>query len=101
MCLNGTVITDGKGILDARFGEEENPNPVMHPCKGLFNTCCTLKSTEPILTRFERKTGCGHRNVNGVGVEISNAVNNETQFGMKKRAEENSQSNFNCVILFS
>lgn len=64
-----------------RFGEEDNPNPMLHPCKGLFQTCCTEKSVDPVFNRFEKKDGCGHRNSNGVGFEISHANNLEAQFG--------------------
>lgn len=48
-----------------RFGEEDNPDPVFHPCKGLFNTCCSLKSDKPIIPKIEKKEGCGHRNYEG------------------------------------
>lgn len=81
LCENGTIITDGKGMLDLRFGEDDNPDPKKHPCKGLFQTCCTVRAKDPILTRFERKQGCGQRNTNGVGFEIT-PTDNETQFGM-------------------
>lgn len=79
LCLNGTIIDDGAGVLDSRFGED--PVPVVHPCKGLFQTCCSEKSVDPIFNRFEKKEGCGHRNKNGVGFELSHTNNLEAQFG--------------------
>lgn len=45
-----------------RFGEEDNPDPLLHPCKGLFQTCCTLKTEMDTLTNIlpiEKKEGCG------------------------------------------
>lgn len=80
MCANGSIITDGDGILDVRFGDETSE---VHPCKGLFNTCCTLKSETPITPPIEKKEGCGHRNYQGVGFRVTDR-DNEAQFGMSK-----------------
>lgn len=80
LCANGTIITDGEGILDVRFGEEDNPDKTLHPCKGLFNTCCTLKSDKPLIEPIPRKAGCGHRNYEGVGFRVTDR-DNESQFG--------------------
>lgn len=81
LCANGSIITSGEGILDVRFGEEDNPDPVFHPCKGLFQTCCTLVSKDPILVKIEKKSGCGHRNYEGVGFRITGQRDNEAQYG--------------------
>lgn len=81
MCANGSIITDGAGILDVRFGEEDNPDPEFHPCKGLFQTCCTLRAEKPNIPVIEKKTGCGHRNYEGVGFRITGGKDNEAQFG--------------------
>lgn len=80
LCANGSIITDGEGILDVRFGEEDNPDKKFHPCKGLFNTCCTLKSDKPIIPPILKKIGCGHRNDEGVGFRVTDR-DNESQFG--------------------
>lgn len=77
MCANGSIITDGDGILDVRFGEEED---AFHPCKGLFNTCCTLRSDKVIAPPIVKKEGCGHRNYEGVGFRVTDR-DNESQFG--------------------
>lgn len=84
LCANGTVITDGEGLLDIRFGEEDNENKELHPCKGLFDTCCTLRSEHPITPPTptnRRGDGCGYRNQNGVGFRITGDRDNEAQFG--------------------
>lgn len=80
LCANGSIITDGEGILDVRFGEEDNPDKTFHPCKGLFNTCCSLKSDKPIIPPIVKKPGCGHRNYEGIGFRVTDR-DNETQFG--------------------
>lgn len=64
-----------------RFGEEDNPDPVLHPCKGLFQTCCTLKSETSLLPKIEKKSGCGYRNHEGVGFRITGEKDNEAQYG--------------------
>lgn len=68
-----------------RFGEEEKPNPELHPCKGLFQTCCSLKSDKPIIPPITKKEGCGHRNEEGVGFRITGAKDNEAQYGEFKK----------------
>lgn len=82
LCANGTIITDGEGVLDVRFGEEDNPNPEVHPCKGLFQTCCSLKLDTPDIPIIKKAEGCGHRNDEGVGFRITNGRDNEAQFGI-------------------
>lgn len=80
-CANGQIITDGEGLLDIRFGEENSVNKEAHPCKGLFETCCTLKSETPNIPEVGCNNGCGHRNINGVGFRITGDKDNESQFG--------------------
>lgn len=64
-----------------RFGDEDKRDPVVHPCKGLFQTCCSVKSDEPIIPKIEKKEGCGHRNSEGVGFRITGDRDNESQYG--------------------
>ncbi|XP_031632936.1 phenoloxidase-activating factor 2-like [Contarinia nasturtii] len=80
-CANGTIITDGEGLLDIRFGQEENIDPQRHPCPGLFNTCCSLRSEVPTIPKVTPNVGCGFRNVDGVGFRITGDKDNEAQFG--------------------
>lgn len=79
-CANGSIITDGEGLLDIRFGEENGQNEV-HPCPGLFETCCTLRAEKPNLPDVRINQGCGIRNINGVGFRITGDKDNEAQFG--------------------
>lgn len=81
-CANGSVITDGEGLLDIRLGQEDNTNNEKHPCQGLFDTCCSVVADKPIIkTPSARHDGCGFRNVEGVGFRITGAQDNEAQFG--------------------
>lgn len=78
-CANGTVITDGAGLLDIRF----DPG---RPCSGLFETCCTLRSETPIIPDDVKiNSACGIRNADGVGFRITGDKDNESQFGKKKK----------------
>ncbi|XP_055316143.1 uncharacterized protein LOC129575928 [Sitodiplosis mosellana] len=81
-CANGTIITDGEGLLDIRFGQEENIDSEKHPCPGLFETCCSLRSEKPMIPPETKvNTGCGIRNQDGVGFRITGDKDNEAQFG--------------------
>lgn len=81
LCANGMVITDGEGLLDIRFGAEDNENKEQHPCKGLFDTCCSLRTPEPNIPPVRLPMGCGFRNEAGVGFRIKGHKDNEAQFG--------------------
>lgn len=85
-CANGSIITDGNGLLDIRFGEE-NGQTEQHPCTGLFETCCTLISDKPIIPEVKINQGCGFRNIDGVGFRIKGGKDNEAQFGTKFQAD--------------
>lgn len=80
---NGTIITDGEGLLDIRLGQENNLDSEKHPCQGLFETCCTLRSEKPIIPANTKvNVGCGIRNEDGVGFRITGDKDNEAQFGL-------------------
>lgn len=79
-CANGSIITDGEGLLDIRLGEE-NGQTEQHPCTGLFETCCTLRRNAPEIPDVPVNTGCGVRNVDGVGFRITGNNDHEAQFG--------------------
>lgn len=91
-------LCDRKGVLDIRFGQEDNTYNRNHPCPGLFETCCTLKTEKPILPpNTQVNTRCGIRNVNGVGFRITGDKDGEAQFGMQFFfiIYENAITNFN------
>ncbi|CAF4941247.1 unnamed protein product [Pieris macdunnoughi] len=59
---NGTVNTDGVGILDERSGDL--------PCPSYLDTCCKMSDTrgtdDPITPKPIHRQGCGWRNPNGI-----------------------------------
>lgn len=85
MCANGSIITDGEGLLDIRIGGDDNPNKNAHPCKEIFDTCCTLRSDKPVIPPIQQNEGCGHRNMDGVGFRITGDNDNEAQFGKPRK----------------
>ncbi|CAG4958630.1 unnamed protein product [Colias eurytheme] len=60
---NGTLNTDGAGIIDIRIGESA--------CPSYLDVCCRSSnirdSDDPITPKPENHDGCGWRNPNGVG----------------------------------
>ncbi|CAB0005829.1 unnamed protein product [Nesidiocoris tenuis] len=78
LCANDSIITDGTGLIDIRFG---NGNP----CTTSVDVCCgkTLEREpdHPITPKPKGRNGCGKRNTDGVGFRITGNVNNEAQFG--------------------
>lgn len=84
MCLNGTIITSGEGILDVRLGADDDPQPERHLCENFFDTCCTLKSDVPLndvlKTPLEKHERCGVRNKKGAAFTLIER-DNESQFG--------------------
>ncbi|CAH1398360.1 unnamed protein product [Nezara viridula] len=71
-CINGTITTDGTGILNRRMDYRTI-------CKEYMNVCCN-EPTESTIKPLERK-GCGQRHPDGVGFRISGHNSSETQFG--------------------
>lgn len=99
LCENGTIITDGRNTLDIRFGGEDNPDKVRHPCSGLFKTCCNARKepSTPVTpdphVGEESFGGCGYRNKDGVGFRIIGGSDNEAQFGMNNQQQAKYYSN--------
>lgn len=76
------VCTNSHSVdLVLRFGDEDKRDREVHPCKGLFQTCCSVKADEPLIPKIDRKEGCGHRNSEGVGFRITGDRDNESQYG--------------------
>lgn len=81
LCPNGTIIVDGRDLIDIRFNPDE-------PCSTYLKTCCAipkiLKKGPPPGTdqvTLPPPVGCGYRNVNGVKLRITGDENHESQFG--------------------
>ncbi|XP_043269851.1 phenoloxidase-activating factor 2-like [Venturia canescens] len=73
---NGTIITDGKGLIDIR---------VSGSCEHYSDSCCKASDRIPphdVVTPAPRpRNGCGRRNPEGVGFLITGDHNNEAKFG--------------------
>lgn len=80
MCsANGTIITDGDGLLDIRIDVQDQPRP----CADYIEKCCETghRQPKPVIPPVVIKPGCGHRNIDGVGFRISGDKDNEAQYG--------------------
>lgn len=95
-CHNGTIITDGAGLLDPRMVKIENGYaslaPELSKCPGATEVCCkdpdfTIKTNEHIKKGLDPvppppyTPQCGRRNINGLGANIHGFTESESQFG--------------------
>merc|ERR1711936_1160445 len=91
-CHNGTIITDGAGLLDPRMVKIENGfaslAPELSKCPGAQEVCCK----DPDFTIIDiidlapvppppYIPQCGRRNINGLGANIHGFTDSESQFG--------------------
>jgi len=82
-CHNGTIITDGAGLIDIRNGFAAL-TPEDSKCPGFLDVCCKDPDfipppPPPILEKYSPK--CGRRNTNGLGARIQGFTQGESQFG--------------------
>merc|ERR1711970_742160 len=80
-CHNGTIITDGGGLIDIRNGFGIL-SPEDSKCPGFLDVCCLdpdFIPPPPPKLKYEPK--CGRRNQNGLGVRIQGFRESESQFG--------------------
>merc|ERR1712001_613566 len=80
-CHNGTIITDGAGLIDIRNGFG-SLTPEDSKCPGFLDVCCKdpdFISPPPPKIKYAPK--CGRRNQNGLGVRIQGFTESESQFG--------------------
>merc|ERR550517_310467 len=80
-CHNGTIITDGAGLIDIRNGFGALA-PEDSKCPGFLDVCCKdpdFIPPPPIKAKYFPQ--CGRRNNNGLGVRIQGFSESESQFG--------------------
>merc|ERR1711936_858608 len=82
-CHNGSIITDGGGLIDIRNGFGIL-SPEESKCPGFLDVCCRdpdfVPPPPPPVVKYSPK--CGQRHKNGLGVRIQNGFSdNEAQFG--------------------
>jgi len=80
-CHNGTIITDGAGLIDIRGGFGSLA-PEDSKCPGFLDVCCKDPDfIPPPPPKIVHKPLCGRRNNNGVGARIQGFSEGESQFG--------------------
>merc|ERR1711890_143954 len=81
-CHNGTIITDGGGLIDIRNGFGIL-SPEDSKCPGFLDVCCLdpdfVPPPPPPIVKHVPK--CGQRHENGLGVRIQGFNEYESQFG--------------------
>jgi len=81
-CSNGTIITDGAGLIDIRNGFG-SLTPEDSKCPGFLDVCCKdpdfVPPPPPPIVKYQPK--CGRRNYNGLGARIQGFTEAESQFG--------------------
>jgi len=89
-CDEGTIITDGYGLIDIRFGGSGSGQPELAildssdlMCPGSLDVCCKdpdfVPPPPPPIVKYQPK--CGRRNYNGLGARIQGFTEAESQFG--------------------
>merc|ERR1712002_479595 len=80
-CHNGTIITDGAGLIDIRNGFG-SLTPEDSKCPGFLDVCCKDPDfIPPPPPKIKYAPKCGIRNQNGLGVRIQGFTESESQFG--------------------
>ena len=81
-CSNGTIITDGAGLIDIRNGFGAL-TPEDSKCPGFLDVCCKdpdfIPPPPPPIVKYAPK--CGRRNQAGLGARIQGFTESESQFG--------------------
>merc|ERR1712115_516011 len=81
-CHNGTIVTDGNGLIDIRNGFGIL-SPEDSKCEGFLDVCCLDPdfSAPPPSPIKQYTPKCGQRHQNGLGVRIQGFKEGESQFG--------------------
>merc|ERR1719393_617627 len=83
-CHNGTIITDGAGLIDVRNGFAAL-TPEDSKCPGFLDVCCKdpdfIPPPPPPVLAPKYIPKCGKRNTYGLGARIQGFTEGESQFG--------------------
>jgi len=79
-CSNGSIITDGAGLIDIRNGFAAL-NPEESKCPGFLDVCCKDPEFIPPPPKVRYTPQCGRRNNNGLGARIQGFKEGESQMG--------------------
>jgi len=81
-CHNGTIITDGAGLIDIRNGFGLALNPEESKCEGFLDVCCKDPDfVRPPPPKIKYAPRCGQRHQYGLGARIQGFTQGESQFG--------------------
>ena len=79
-CHNGTIITDGAGLIDIRNGFGALA-PEDSKCPGFLDVCCKDPDfIPPPPPKIKYSPQSGRRNQNGLGVRIQGFTESESQY---------------------
>ncbi|XP_043201698.1 uncharacterized protein LOC122370294 [Amphibalanus amphitrite] len=87
LCKDGDIVTDGAGLIDMRFGGDDEDSKSNSQCPNFLDVFCRVPLTEPDpdilgeLTEYEYQPSCGHRNPEGVSIILDGFKEGESQFG--------------------
>jgi len=79
-CSNGSIITDGAGLIDIRNGFGAL-NAEDGKCPGFLDVCCKDPEFVPPPPPKSYQPKCGQRNINGLGARIQGFKEGESQLG--------------------
>jgi len=103
-CHNGSIITDGAGLIDIRNGFGVL-NPEESKCPGFLDVCCKDPDfVRPPPPKIKYAPRCGRRNTNGLGVRIQKGTKNTTDLGERIQGFNDYESQFGewphmCAVL--
>ncbi|KAL6446459.1 hypothetical protein ACFW04_001195 [Cataglyphis niger] len=82
-CKEGKILDNGIGIIDIRFGADDNKGQrALGPCENYLDVCCKPPDRQaPPTPPPNDRIGCGQRHTEGVGFRITGQTDNEAQFG--------------------
>jgi len=87
LCRDGSIITDGAGLIDIRIGPARDDNStdtrtgeLISECPSFLDVCCNDPS-RVIPTPAPYQPRCGRRNEDGVNARITGFPANQAQFG--------------------
>lgn len=79
LCHNNSIVDNGVGLIDIRLSAHEGP------CEQYLDVCChppsVLRGAQTTTPIPVTRSGCGQRNVEGIGFRITGDTDNEAQFG--------------------
>jgi len=107
-CRDGTIVTDGSGLIDIRIGgsgDADASSNVISECPSFLDVCC-IDPTKPKPEPIKYQPQCGRRNDQGIDAHITGFQENQAQFGefpwmvavLKREYVEEKQDEVNLYV---